>query len=331
MVKRKTYDDRLELLADVAEMYYEEGKNQAEISGYFGITRSAISRILTEARHKGVVEITIHRQLNYNPVLEQALKDRFGLKAAHIINWRNNQRQEMLMNRIGVASAKILEEMLSSNQVIGIAWGYTIANTIEAISTTDIENIKVVQLVGVLGSSMHTYSGQALVEQLASKVNGEGVYLYTPFIVKDKETARALLQDPSTNKAITLGRNCDVAILGIGSTVPEHCSLYQAGYITLDDLTNLQKAGAVGDVGGHYFDINGDTANNEFHERMVGISKSDLKNIPVRVGIAGGTLKTEAIYGAIAGGYINVLVSDSKLAENLLALADKRQYKIGGR
>ncbi len=65
MAKRKIYDDRLELLADVAEMYYEEGKNQAEISGTFGITRSAISRILTEARQKGIVEITIHRKLKF--------------------------------------------------------------------------------------------------------------------------------------------------------------------------------------------------------------------------------------------------------------------------
>jgi deoxyribonucleoside regulator len=323
MVKRKIYDDRLELLADVAEMYYEEGKNQAEISGTFGITRSAISRILTEARQKGIVEITIHRKLNFNSTLELAIKERFGLKAAHIVNYRNTQNQELLMNRIGNASARVIEDVLSPNQVIGIAWGYTIADTIEAFNPKEIENIKVVQLVGVLGSSLHTYSGQSLVEQLASKVKGEGVYLYTPFIVKDKETAKALLEDPSSNKAITLGRHSNIAILGIGSTVPEHCSLYQGGYITLDDLINLQKAGAVGDVGGHYFDIHGNTANNEFHERMVGISKSDLKNIPIRIGIAGGTLKTEAIYGAIVGGYINVLVSDSQLAENLLVLADK--------
>jgi deoxyribonucleoside regulator len=326
-MKRKNYDDRLELLADVAEMYYEEGKTQAEISGQFGITRSAISRILTEAKQKGIVEITIHRKLNFNYTLEQAICDRFPLKSAHIVSWNQSSREEALINRIGGAAAKVLDTYLEPNQIIGVAWGYTMASAIEQFAGKDIENIRIVQLVGVLGSTMHTYSGQSLVEQLARKVHGDGIFLYTPFIVKDKETARALLQDPSSRKAITLGQQCDTAFLGIGSTIPEHCSLYRGGYITREDLTTLQKAGAVGDVGGHYFDINGETASIDFHERMVGISKSDLQQIPNRIGIAGGGLKTEAIYGAIMGGYINILISDSQLAENLLKLADKKGYK----
>ncbi|MBI9050304.1 MAG: sugar-binding transcriptional regulator [Anaerolineaceae bacterium] len=326
-MKRKSYDDRSELLADVAEMYYEEVKTQAQISGNFGITRSAISRILTEARQKGIVEITIHRKINFNYALEQALKQRFNLRSTHIVSLQHTSRREALMNRIGTAAARVIDGYLLPNQTVGLAWGYTIAATIEQFSAHEIENIKVVQLVGVLGSSMHTYSGQALVEQLTRKVHGEGTYLYTPFIVKDAETAQALLLDPSTRKAITIGQQCQTALLGVGSTIPEHCSLYQGGYITLEDLTTLQNAGAVGDVGGHYFDIDGNTANSDFHQRMVGISKSDMKNIPNRIGIAGGKLKTEAIYGAIVGGYLNILISDSQLAESLLQLADKKGYK----
>jgi DNA-binding transcriptional regulator LsrR (DeoR family) len=323
MAKRIIYDDRLDLLADVAEMYFIEGKNQEEISSVFGITRSAISRILTEARQKGIIEVTIHRKLNFNNSLEKALKKRFGLKNAHIVNWHADHRKEALMKRIGLAAGKIMEGYISNNQIVGVAWGHTVAEAIESFSENQIENVKVVQLVGVLGSSLHTYSGQSLVEQLAQKVGGEGVYLFTPFIVKDVKIAKALLQDPSSREAITLGQKCDIAILGVGTTVPEYCSLYQGGYITESDLTSLQNSGAVGDVGGHYFDINGKTANNDFNERMVGISKFDLKNIPTRIGIAGGTVKTDAIYGAIKGGYINVLVSDSLLAENLLNKEEK--------
>ena len=327
MAKRIVYDDRLELLADVAEMYFIEGKNQAEISSVFGITRSAISRILTEARQKGIVEVTIHRKLNFNSALEKAVVKRFGLKNAHIVNWHADHRREALMNRIGLAAGKIMEGYIAPNHIVGVAWGHTVAAAIEAFSVSEIDNVKVVQLVGVLGSSLHTYSGQSLVEQLAQKLGGEGVYLFTPFIVKDVEIAKALLQDPSSKEAISLGQKCDIAILGIGSTVPEYCSLYQGGYITESDLQSLQNSGAVGDVGGHYFDINGNTASNEFNERMVGISKSALKKIPTRIGIAGSTVKTDAIYGAIKGGYINVLVSDSQLAENLLNMAEKTQVK----
>ena len=51
------------LLADVAEMYYLEDKNQSEIAESVGVTRSMISRMLTEARENGIVEIRIQRPL----------------------------------------------------------------------------------------------------------------------------------------------------------------------------------------------------------------------------------------------------------------------------
>ena len=70
--------DREELLADIAEMYYQEGKTQAEISTKVGMTRSAISRMLTEARQKGIVEIHVHRPLRYDTDLEQTLRSRFN-------------------------------------------------------------------------------------------------------------------------------------------------------------------------------------------------------------------------------------------------------------
>ncbi len=41
--------------------------------------------------------------------------------------------------------------------------------------------------------------------------------------------------------------------------------------------------------------------------------------IPVRIGIAGGKEKTEAISAAVKGGYINVLITDLQTARELLA------------
>ena len=70
------------LLADVAEMYYLEGKIQSEIAETVGVTRSMISRMLTEARENGIVEIRIHRPLQSEPELANALKERFGLMDA---------------------------------------------------------------------------------------------------------------------------------------------------------------------------------------------------------------------------------------------------------
>ena len=73
-MEKKTLQDRASLLADVAEMYYLEEKNQAEIAKTIGVTRSMVSRMLTEARESGIVEIRIQRPLQSDPELESALE-----------------------------------------------------------------------------------------------------------------------------------------------------------------------------------------------------------------------------------------------------------------
>jgi DNA-binding transcriptional regulator LsrR (DeoR family) len=322
MAKANKPNNREELLADVAEMYYQEGQTQAEISTKIGMTRSAISRMLTEARQKGIVEIHIHRPLHYHTGLETRLVEVFNLRGAHVISWQNNQRYGELKKRLGRAAAIVLNEIIQPNQIIGIAWGTTVQATIDAYEANNFENMRVVQLLGVLGSTRHAYSGQALVERLARKLDGEGIYLYTPFIVENENTAKFLRNDLSVREAISLGKQSDIALLGVGSTKPEFCSLFQGSHISKQDLTTIVKSKAVGDVSGHYFDIMGELTEVDFHKRLMGISQEDLLKIPIRLGVAGNEEKAEAIYGALCGGFINMLVTDNLTAEKLLELAE---------
>src|SRR5699024_9372085 len=43
-----------------ARLYYEQGRSQTEVAQELGLSRSNVSRILTQARDRGIVEITIH-------------------------------------------------------------------------------------------------------------------------------------------------------------------------------------------------------------------------------------------------------------------------------
>ncbi|MBT7040170.1 MAG: sugar-binding transcriptional regulator [Bacteroidetes bacterium] len=322
MEKEEKQFERDELLADISEMYYEEGQTQAEIAKVTGKTRSAISRMLTEARQKGIVEIHIHHPLRFDSSLENELIARFPLRGAHVLVGQNNNNIDNLNKHLGRAASTLFDTLLTPNQTIGIAWGTTVSSAIDAYTGKDLLNTSVVQLVGILGSTHHRYSGQALVERLARKIKGTGVYLYTPFIVENKEAVNILLRDQSINEAITLGKNCDVALLGIGSTNPDFCSLYKGGHITKADLDSLLTANAVGDVGGHYYDIHGDLVDVEFQHRLMSISWDDLRKIPIRLGMAGHPMKAEAIIGAIRGGSINELVTDQKTALKILELSD---------
>ncbi|MCX6070342.1 MAG: helix-turn-helix domain-containing protein, partial [Chloroflexi bacterium] len=79
-----TPTDREQLLCDVASLYYEQNLTQEKIARRVGVTRSMISRLLTEARRRGLVEIHVKRTGARDASLEAALAERFGLKAVAV-------------------------------------------------------------------------------------------------------------------------------------------------------------------------------------------------------------------------------------------------------
>jgi DNA-binding transcriptional regulator LsrR (DeoR family) len=132
-----------------------------------------------------------------------------------------------------------------------------------------------------------------------------------------------LLNTQNVREAITVGKQCDLALLGIGTTRADFCSLYLGGHISLEELNSLQAAGAIGDVCAHHFTAEGYACNLEFHKRLVGIAYEDLLTIPTRLGVAGHVAKAPAILGALRGGYVNLLVTDSQAAALVLEMAEQ--------
>lgn len=317
-------DDRDQLLADVSEMYYEEGLTQQSIARTIGVTRSAISRMLSEARRKGIVEIKVRRPLRFDRRLEMALCERFGLEQARVIVWRKDDYNS-LRRYLGIAAARTLRELITPSAVLGLTLGTTIAATVDAIENTDLRIERVVQLAGALGAHVLPYDGRALVQRVADALGCDAAYLPAPFIVETKELAECLRRTGSIQEGLEMGRRCDVVLVGIGSASAETSSLVKGGHLTPEELESLVAAGAVGDACGLYFDMNGELIANDYHDRLISISRRDLLAIPLRLGVAGGSAKVQALLGALRGGYMNVLVTNSATAADVLALDEAQR------
>lgn len=309
--------DRANLLADVAEMYYLEGKDQSQIAKIVGVTRSMISRMLSEARSRGIVEIRIARPVHTEYALEQALIKRFALKEVVVVSTYGTDN-ERLLHDIGWGGAQVLKRHLMPGTVIGLAWGTTISSTVDAVDIRENVPIKAVQLVGAMGARIAEYDGHALVQQLAEKLGGEAYFINAPFICESPEMVNALLAAQGIQETVALGKQAQVALLGIGSAHPQYSSFYLAGYVPREDLERIVVAGAVGDIAGIHFDLKGNFVCEEFYQRLVTIRREDLVQIPVRIGVAGGEGKVEPIVGALRGGWVNVLVTDSVTAKKVL-------------
>lgn len=304
------------LLADVCEMYYLEGKSQAEIGRIIGLTSSMVSRLISEAHDRDMVDIRIHRPLKSDHELENQLIDRYPLESATVVTIRGYEYS--LLKYLGSAGSQVFKQYLQPDSVIGIAWGTALSAVVDAFEVDGPMPLKLVELTGAMGSRSSEYEGHGIITRLANKLSAECHFLNAPFLCANPETAQALLQDQIISQPLSLAQNAQLALMGIGSLDSNLATVIRFGYISKELVIKLRAAGAVGNVCGLYFDEHGQAACSEFCERIVTISKESLLSIPVRIGVAGGPDKVRPIIGAIKGGYVNVLVTDNLTAKAIV-------------
>src|SRR5215218_7355540 len=78
-------DRATNLVTSAARMYYVDGRDQQEIAAILTVSRSTVSRLLTSARERGIVRISVDEYDPYDRRLESRLTDRFGLYRAVVV------------------------------------------------------------------------------------------------------------------------------------------------------------------------------------------------------------------------------------------------------
>lgn len=115
-------------------------------------------------------------------------------------------------------------------------------------------------------------------------------------------------------------KKIDVAVVGIGVPLGDDHTLLKAGYATRKELKDLARKGAVGDITLQFFDEDGNTDKfHEFNDRVAAISMDVFRKIPLKIGIASGVKKAEAVRGAIKGNLINILITNAECARKLIS------------
>ncbi len=313
---------QLEIMAEVAHLYYEEDYSQNDIARMMNISHSTVSRILKKAKESGVVKVIIRYPLPSVPSLESELKARFGFKQVRVFPASDMSYPDLVRN-IGQLAARVIESTISNGMIFSISLGSTVEATIKALRPVHPVHCRIAMLMGA--TEDEPMQGTSIVQVLAGLFGGDLKSIPSPWIFKKQETCQILLQEPAVREAIEIGESSDLALVGIGGVLPEHSAIIRSKYITDDELKDLSKAGAVGEIFGKFYDINGNLLDVEFNRRTVTIDIRRLRNMPTVVGVAAGVQKAEALLGATRAKFINVLVTDSTAASRLLELDGKKR------
>lgn len=312
----KQFYSRDEMLAYIATLYYENGLNQSNIAELLGLSRSMISRLLVEAKKRGIVEIRIHRPILTDPGLERELMVRFGLRVARVLDVEHLPYPELL-RQLGKLAAVELVAHLHDGMTVAIAWGMTLWELVQALPPRAYHHLRVVQCLGALGNQQ-SCDTPLITQRMAQALGAQYFPLHAPLIVESEAVCAQLQQQRMIQETLEMARHADLLLVGIGAVEPEVSSLKRAGYLSDADLAELARRGAVGDICGRYLDQMGRPVPTPFDGRLVGITLEDIRRIPCVFAVAGGAIKGKAILAALRSGLLHILVTDKGAALEVL-------------
>lgn len=309
--------EELQLLLQIARLYYEDDLTQKEIARELGLSRPAVSRLLAQARQEGIVQISVADPFAEHEEPSANLAQAYGLRQAIVVS-SEGITEEQLVRRLGLAAAGYLRTSLREGEMVGIGWGRTLHAVAEALEVERPLGIQVLPLIGGMGQVSSSLQVNELARRLAEAFDGTWSPLYAPAFVEDEVTYQSLCQLPDVTGIIQNWPSLNTALVGIG-----HFAMHQKRSMLFGDymqewlVQELARRGAVGDLCGRFFDTHGQQCLVE--PGVIGVSLDELRTLDHVVAVAGGEKKAAAILGALRGGYLDVLVTDTAAARAILS------------
>jgi DNA-binding transcriptional regulator LsrR (DeoR family) len=310
-------DGQLRLITKVARMYHERGVRQTDIAETLHLSQARVSRLLKRAAELGIVRTVVAVAPGVHTEVEEALEETYGLAEAVVVDVDGTD--EDIVAALGSAGAAYLEATLTGRERIGISsWSQTLLAVVDRMRPCRVPGAEsVVQLMGGIGNSSVQTQGNRLLTEFARLVGATATFVPAPALVGNRTTRESLLNDPAMASVAEEWRRLTMVLAGIGSLPPSPLLRASGNAADLADQDRLHAAGAVGDICQRFFDSAGNLVRSDLDDRVVGIDADTLRNIPRRIGIAGGKSKHKAIHAAVSGGWVNVLITDTGTAAAL--------------
>jgi DNA-binding transcriptional regulator LsrR (DeoR family) len=297
-------------------MYYVGGMTQDQIAAELGISRQRAQRLVSRAMIEGLIHVRLNHRIGACLDLEAALRDRFGLDRARVMPSLGAGADPV--PAIASAAAAELERFLrmSDPLVIALGTGRAMRGMVDALTPMEAEQHRLVSLIGNIAPD-GSASFFDVVMRIADKVHAPHYPMPVPVISPTPEENAAFHALPPVRKVVDLAQRAGVVFVGVGQ-MSDDAPLLADGFVTRDELDEMQAAGAVGEVAGWVFDSEGVYLDVGTNRRTGGVRVTPNLDRP-SVGIAAGASKVAAILGALKSRIINSLVTDEPTAKALLA------------
>lgn len=314
-----------DLLVRLAWLYYVANLNQEEIAVRLGVSRFKIARLLGRAREIGVVRISIDHATVATLELGEAIARRFSLIECLVTPpfgpLPDGAAEAGAARRaVGIAAAGFLGRRLEESErlVVGLAWGRTIAALVDAMPTMRKAEARFVSLMGSLSRTARTNPFDCA-QALAQRCGGEAYLLPAPFIADSEADYDVIMSQKLVQESLALARQSDLIVASFGDA-SENSFISTHDLVHPAEIEQLGRDGAVADMLGKFFDVDGAVIDSPLNRRTPGISVGDMREREI-VLLGAGLAKAGALLALLRSGLVDRLIVDGDLAE---AIAERQ-------
>lgn len=296
-------------------LYYVAGMTQDQIAAELGVSRQRAQRLVSRAMSEGLIHVRLNHRIGACLDLEAALRDRFGLDRVRVAPALGAGADPV--RAIAPAAAAELERFLRMPDplVIALGTGRAMRGMVDALTEIDAPQHRLVSLIGNIAPD-GSASFFDVVMRIADKVRAPHYPMPVPVISTTPEENAAFHRLGPVQKVVELAKAADVVFVGVGQ-MSNDAPLLADGFVSRDELDEMQAAGASGEVAGWVFDSEGRYLDLGTNRRTGGVRVAQNLDRP-SIGVAAGASKVPAIHAALKSRIINGLVTDEPSARLLL-------------
>ena len=291
-----------------ARLYYGDDLSQQAVAERLNVSRSTVSRLLQLARDTGIVRIDV-RPPSPSIELSAAVASALELRRAVVVPTNPRAGVEAL---VAPALAEVEGLRLRPGSVLATSSGEALWQLARAHQFPSLRGVRLVPAVCAMDEVEVRFQPNEITRRIADSSGADVSFLHVPAI--PSATLRAsLLADPDVAARLALWDHLDAALVGIGAP-PGQLEIEPAHHLA----NRAALAAAVGNVASRHFDIEGRPVELPEEERLLCVTRDQLRGAGTVVAVAAGVVKAPSIIGAARARLIDVLVTDALAASAVL-------------
>jgi DNA-binding transcriptional regulator LsrR (DeoR family) len=306
---------RLDDAARAGWLYFIAGHTQDEIARMLQVSRASAQRLVSLCLAERLITFRLEHPIAACMELAFRLKERFLLTHCEVVP----ADPAAPLSTAGIAErcANLLETTLRSETpvIVALGTGRAVRAAVERVTPIDRPNHQIVSLVGNI-SADGSASFFDTVGRLADRTGARHYPMPLPFLMSSEDERNRMVRIEPIAKVRAVAAKADLRLVGIGQ-MDQKAQVHVDGFVTREELFEMMRLGAVGEITGWAYDTNGRMIKGGTNRRLTSIPPQ-VPADTATIGAAVGRAKVPAIKAALTGRLINGLITDEATARAIL-------------